>query len=56
MERYPVNGKPGPEAGWPKLRKGGVRNSNNTNRAKAGLKRIEALLKEKRVDLCDRRV
>jgi hypothetical protein len=47
MERYPVNGKPGPEAGWPKFRKAGHRNSANTNKAKAGLKRIEAMMKKK---------
>jgi hypothetical protein len=49
MERYPVNGKPGPEAGWPKTRKGGNRKSVNTNMVKAGIKKIEALIKQAKV-------
>lgn len=46
MERYPVNGKPGPEAGWPKRRPTGNRKSVNTNKVKAAVKRIEAMMKK----------
>ena len=46
MEHYPVNEKPGPEAGWPKLRKNGNRKSVSTNKVKAAIKRIEAMMKK----------